>query len=195
MLANKDFTSLKRYLERQAAGDVAWFWEDDSGYHEWIAKNQHGYVFNVVKDGNLVLHRATCGTIADAKAHFGIKVCALDRARLESLCRAAIDKDARPCRVCFARSDSRGNGSTRNLHIPLSPQVYSLLRDEASRAKRPATVLARQAIEDWLRQRRRAEIHEGIARYVAEMAGTGVDLDPALEAASLEHLADSEQRP
>jgi hypothetical protein len=55
--------------------------------------------------------------------------------------------------------------------------------------------LARQAIEDWLRQRRRAEIHEGIARYVAEMAGTGVDLDPALEAASLEHLADSEQRP
>jgi hypothetical protein len=74
----------------------------------------------------------------------------------------------------------------RNFHIPLSEELYRSLRDEAALARRPATLLARQAIETWLRQRRKAALREAIATYAAAHAGSGADLDPALEAASLE---------
>jgi hypothetical protein len=47
-------------------------------------------------------------------------------------------------------------------------------------------VVARYAIESWLRQQRKAAIHEAIAAYAAKVAGTLDDLDPDLEAASLE---------
>ena len=39
-----------------------------------------------------------------------------------------------------------------NFHVPLPTELYSKLREEAERSKRPATALARQAIEDWLKQ-------------------------------------------
>ena len=52
----------------------------------------------------------------------------------------------------------------------------------------PATALAREAIDCWLRQQRRKERHDQIAAYAAEMAGTRFDLDPDLEAAGIEHL-------
>ena len=74
----------------------------------------------------------------------------------------------------------------RNFHIPLPEDVYRTLRDEAASAKQPATVLARHAIEAWLRQRKRAALREAISAYAAEQAGSGADLDPALETASLE---------
>jgi hypothetical protein len=54
-------------------------------------------------------------------------------------------------------------------------------------------VMAGQAIEERLQQRRKAEVDRAIKAYAEEMAGTGVDLDPALEAASLECLAESER--
>jgi predicted transcriptional regulator len=82
----------------------------------------------------------------------------------------------------------------RNFHLPLPEELYRRLRSEAEVAKQPATVVARHAIEAWLRERRRAVVHEAIRAYAIEMAGTGADLDPALEAASLEHLAAEEKR-
>ena len=192
------FNTLTRFLERHPVEDVERFWKDDSGYRDWVTNRPDGYVFNVVRDGKLVLHKATCGTITDFSrqmAVWGIKVCSQGRANLESLCRAAFKREPESCGRCFQEDDRPGNGSTKNFHLPLPAHVYSLLRDEASRAHRPATVLARQAIEDWLRQRRKAATHDAIAAYVAEMSGTGADLDPALEAASLECLAESERRP
>ena len=74
----------------------------------------------------------------------------------------------------------------RNFHLPLPEELYRTLRDEAATAKRPATTLARQAIEAWLRERRKAAVREAIATYAAESAGSAADLDPALESASLE---------
>lgn len=82
----------------------------------------------------------------------------------------------------------------RNFHLPLPEDLYRRLRREAAAARQPATVVARQAIEAWLRQRRRAAVYEEIRAYAEAMAGTGADLDPALEAASLEHLAAEERR-
>ncbi len=83
---------------------------------------------------------------------------------------------------------------TRNFHLPLPEELYRRLRSQAAAAGQPATVVARHAIEAWLGQRRRAAIHEAIAAYAARAAGTLDDLDPALEAASLEHLAAEERR-
>jgi hypothetical protein len=77
----------------------------------------------------------------------------------------------------------------KNFHLPLPEQTYSYLRAEAKRAQVPATALAREAIDYWLRDQLRKARHEQVAAYAAEMAGTGFDLDPDLEAAGIEHLA------
>jgi predicted transcriptional regulator len=77
----------------------------------------------------------------------------------------------------------------RNFHLPLPDDLYARLRAEAERTKQPATMLARQAIEAWLGQRRRAAIHKAISAYAAQHAGSHADLDPVLESAALELLA------
>jgi predicted transcriptional regulator len=82
----------------------------------------------------------------------------------------------------------------RNFHLPLPDDLYRRLRGEAQRSRRPATAVARQAIELWLSYRRKAARHEAIAAFAAAHAGTGLDLDSALEAASIEHLVHGEER-
>jgi len=76
----------------------------------------------------------------------------------------------------------------RNFHLPLPEVVYRALREQATVLGQPATVLARQAIETWLRERRKTVLREAIAAYASERAGTLADLDPALEAAGVEML-------
>src|SRR5690242_11014571 len=39
----------------------------------------------------------------------------------------------------------------KNFHLPLPEQTYALLREEAERTQLPATTLAREAIDAWLR--------------------------------------------
>jgi hypothetical protein len=79
----------------------------------------------------------------------------------------------------------------KNFHLPLPEQTYHRLRAEAQRAQVPATLLARDAIDAWLRELSRRTRHEAIAAYAAEMAGTALDLDPDLESAGIEHLTGS----
>jgi len=85
-------------------------------------------------------------------------------------------------------------GTPRNFHLPLPEDVYQALREEAATVRQPATVVARRAIEAWLRERRKAVLREGIAAYAAEHAGSRVDLDPALEAAGLDALRPRKRR-
>ena len=82
--------------------------------------------------------------------------------------------------------------STRKLHVPLDDGLYRRLRAEADRTGRPATQLARDAIDRFLEGLRHAAVHEAIASYASEAAGTKADLDPELEAAGLDHLRDDE---
>jgi hypothetical protein len=82
-----------------------------------------------------------------------------------------------------ARSDDM-----RNFHLPLPEHTYTHLRAQAERAHVPATALAREAIDWWLRQQLRKARHDAIAAYAAEMAGTDLDLDLDLESAGIEHL-------
>jgi hypothetical protein len=74
----------------------------------------------------------------------------------------------------------------RNFHLPLPETLYRRLRDAAARTNQPATALARQALEHWLREHRRAVVREAIAAYAADVAGSPDDLDPEVEAASLD---------
>jgi predicted transcriptional regulator len=81
-----------------------------------------------------------------------------------------------------------------NFHVPLPDEVYRDLREEAARTNRPATALARQAIEQWRHNRRRVARHEAIAAFAAENSGGPLDLDTELEAASVEHLLAANRR-
>ena len=79
-----------------------------------------------------------------------------------------------------------------NFHIPLPEQLYTRLREVAKRQRRPATQMAKQAVEYWLEEQEKLALHEEIAGYVAHAAGSADDLDNQFEAASLEHLDDME---
>jgi hypothetical protein len=85
--------------------------------------------------------------------------------------------------ILWARS-----AELKNFHLPLPEQTYTRLRAEAERTQLPATTLARQAIDSWLRYQARKARHDAIAAYAAEMAGTDLDLDRDLESAGIEHL-------
>jgi hypothetical protein len=81
----------------------------------------------------------------------------------------------------------------RSFHLPLPADLYEELRAEARRRGRPATVVARQVIEDGLRALRRQELSDEIAEYARENAGTPADLDAELEAAGVESLRTTKQ--
>jgi hypothetical protein len=82
----------------------------------------------------------------------------------------------------------------KNFHLPLPEQTYTRLRAEAERTQVPATALAREAIDWWLRDQSRKARHDAIAAYAAEVAGTNLDLDPELESAGIEHLVETGKR-
>ncbi|MBL8230502.1 MAG: hypothetical protein JNL98_18570 [Bryobacterales bacterium] len=76
----------------------------------------------------------------------------------------------------------------KNFHLPLPDETYEHLRSAAERSKVPATVIAREAIDFWLRQQRKKARHDAIAAYASETAGTTLDLDTNLEAAGIDLL-------
>lgn len=76
----------------------------------------------------------------------------------------------------------------KNFHLPLPEHIYIRLRAEAERTQVPATTLAREAVDGWLRQQSRKARQDAIAAYATEMAGTHLDLDTDLEAAGIQHL-------
>ncbi len=76
----------------------------------------------------------------------------------------------------------------KNFHVPLPDETYDHLRLAAERSNVPATALAREAIDFWLRQQVRKARHDAIVAFAAEALGTSLDLDDELEAAGIEHL-------
>ncbi len=88
--------------------------------------------------------------------------------------------------------------TNRNLHVPLPDPIYQRLRIEAQRSKRPATEIARTAIDIWLAQQERIFLHESVAEYARNTADTPADLDEYMESAGIDSLlaldsADSEE--
>jgi len=60
----------------------------------------------------------------------------------------------------------------KNFHLPLPDEAYDRLKAAAERSNVPATALAREAIQYWLRQDARRVRHAAIATWAAEEAGT-----------------------
>ncbi|MEW6277572.1 MAG: hypothetical protein AB1758_03035 [Candidatus Eremiobacterota bacterium] len=82
--------------------------------------------------------------------------------------------------------------NARNFHVPIPAPLREELREAAARLGKPATVLAREAIERYLRQLRREAVDAAITEWALEMAGTEYDLDPQLEQAGIEFLLEDE---
>ena len=80
------------------------------------------------------------------------------------------------------------------LQLPLPEDLYEVLRASAAAARRPITAVARDAIREWLEERRQYTISREIAAYAAEAAGTPNDLDPALERVGIETLRKTARR-
>lgn len=76
----------------------------------------------------------------------------------------------------------------RNFHLPLPAALHRELTAEARRVRRPATAVAREAIDRFLAERKREALDRALASYAAAVAGSSDDLDPVLEAAATEHL-------
>jgi predicted DNA-binding protein len=83
--------------------------------------------------------------------------------------------------------------TVHNFHVPLPSDVYSRLRSEAERQHKPATQLVKQAVEYWLEEQEKLALHEEIARFAAETAGTCDDLDEQMEAVAVEGMNNSEK--
>jgi hypothetical protein len=75
-----------------------------------------------------------------------------------------------------------------NFHLPLPEDLHEMLREEVERSGQPATSLAREALLYWLAQRRKQRLHEEIAAFARDQAGTELDLDEELEQAGLEAI-------
>jgi predicted DNA-binding protein len=82
-----------------------------------------------------------------------------------------------------------------NFHLPLPTPVYQRLKQAAEQRQLPATQVAKQALESWLDEQERLTLHEELAAYAADVAGSTADLDEPLAAAALVHLADDEPQP
>jgi predicted DNA-binding protein len=76
----------------------------------------------------------------------------------------------------------------RNFHVPLPQELYNKLRNEAKERKQPATQIVRLVLENWFKQREQELLHQQIAAWASENAGSSFDLDEQLEEASVEHL-------
>lgn len=82
--------------------------------------------------------------------------------------------------------------SIHNFHVPLPTEVFQQLKQEAKRTHTTATEIMRLAVTVWLKHKQRQALHDSIVEYAKKMAGTKMDLDEDLEAASLELWADED---
>jgi len=82
----------------------------------------------------------------------------------------------------------------RNPRVQLPDHFHVRLRLCSLGLGRPATVLAREAIERWLDEYERSQLDKSISRYARQAAATADDLDDELQSASLESWAEPEAR-
>ena len=58
----------------------------------------------------------------------------------------------------------------KNFHLPLPEETYASLRAVAEQMQVPATTLAREAVDAWLRQQIRKARQDAIMLYATGMA-------------------------
>ena len=88
-------------------------------------------------------------------------------------------------------TENHGMKDVKNLHVPLPGKLHSALRDAAARLGKPATTVAREAIERYVHELRKQTIDLAIEAWATEVAGSELDLDPMLEFATVEFLRET----
>lgn len=76
----------------------------------------------------------------------------------------------------------------KKLHLPLSSDMHARLKREAEALGTPTTVLAREAVTEWLARRDRERIADELHAFAREHAGTELDLDASFEVAATDAL-------
>ena len=82
----------------------------------------------------------------------------------------------------------------KNFHVPLPPETYDALREEAEARGIPATTIVREAVGGWIHDQKAKRLRDEIAVYALDMAGRSADLDPELEAAAMAELKTATER-
>lgn len=85
------------------------------------------------------------------------------------------------------------DAAMKTMHLPLPPDMHARLKEEADASGTPTTVLAREAVAEWLDRRRQERVSEEIRSYAHEMADTEADLDEDLESAGIEAWLDHDR--
>ena len=82
----------------------------------------------------------------------------------------------------------------RNFHVPLSEELYNRIHEQAKQRKCSATELARNAIQSWLKEKEKENLHAAIAQYARQNAGSKLDLAEDVETAATEFLLSEENQ-
>lgn len=77
----------------------------------------------------------------------------------------------------------------KHVHVPLTDELHGALMNEAQTSGESAASIARQAILDALRTRRKRAQEEALRAYALQVAGTEEDLDPEWAETALESLS------
>ncbi len=85
------------------------------------------------------------------------------------------------------------SSATKKLSLPIPDEMHRELFDESRRTGVPATKLARSALEEWLRRRRRERRQEEVHQFAIEHAGTDYDLDTQIESVAADELRDFDE--
>jgi predicted DNA-binding protein len=80
----------------------------------------------------------------------------------------------------------RVSSNKQNFHVPLSPEVYERLKLEAQHLQRPATEVARVAIEKQLHLIERSRIELELQAFIDDAAGSEADFDTVIASAGAE---------
>jgi len=76
------------------------------------------------------------------------------------------------------------------MHLPMPREMHGRLKRESDESGTPTTVLAREAVTDWLDRRERERIARDLRTFALENAGSEFDLDEQFESGSAEALAE-----
>ena len=78
----------------------------------------------------------------------------------------------------------------KNFHLPLSEALDGELRGYARDVGKPATLVAREALVEYLKEKRREHVRDAVEDWARSHAGGPCDLDEALAEAGAEALED-----
>jgi ADP-ribosylglycohydrolase len=149
----------ERTSETAAVTSIEEFRDDDTGYLNWIAAHQDGFVLNIRRDlnpGDAKLHRASCGYVSGQNPLRGpwtdryIKFCSLELAALEE--GAPPTRTGEPinrCRRCWPSSTKVVVGSGSKEHATKSRQQPSRPRTSPARTEVHGPLLGQPVVEAW----------------------------------------------